>query len=113
MSNPTHLTIETHFRFSTQIAQSAKRALEQAEQTGSTRDWLDALKTAVMIQEFSGRELIRYRLRKQVTEAAAVLNGEYDGQEDVSLGQWADGYSGEDIADRATEVIDRHRELYS
>ena len=113
MTNHTQLSVENHFRFSTEITKSAQRALEQAEETGDTRAWLDALKTAVMVQEFGGRELIRYKVRKQVIEAAAVLNGEFDGQEEVSLGTWADGYSADDITDRASEIIENHRALYS
>ena len=113
MTTHTHLSIETHFRFSTSIVKAAERALKQAEETGSTRDFLDAIKTAIMVQDFSGRELIRYKLRKQVAEAAAVLNGEFDGQEDVRLGQWADECSPEDIGQKAEMVVDSHRELYS
>jgi hypothetical protein len=111
--NPTHLTIEQHFRFSTQIVQSAQRALDQAEETGSTKDWLDALKTSVMIQDFAGRELIRYRLRRSLAEAASVINGDYDGQEDVSLGSWSDGCSTDDITDRAHDFVNQHKDLIS
>ncbi len=109
----THLSVDTHFRTTTAIVNSALRALEQAEQTGSTRDWLDALTTAVGVQDFAGKELIKHRIRQQVIQAAAVLNGEFDGQEDVELGSWSDGCSPDDITDRALEMLQNHPSLWS
>lgn len=109
--NPTHLTVEQHFRFSTEIVQSAKRALSNAEESGSIKDHLEALKASVMVQDFAGREIIRYRLRRSLAEASSIIAGDYEGQEDVELGNWADGYSVEDITDRAHEFVAQHKDL--
>ena len=106
------LTIESHYRHTAAIVDSCKRALATAEEQGSLRDWLQAVDVSAKIQDFAGRELVRYRVRKTLVEAAGVLSGEYDGQEAVELSSWADGVSPDDIAERAQEVLDANAGLY-
>ena len=108
----TDLTIEAHYRQTSEIVHSAKRALATAEEQGSMRDWLQAIDVAAKVQDFAGRELVRYRVRKTIVEAAGVLSGEFDGQEDVQLGAWSDGCSPDEIADRAQEVLEANQGLY-
>lgn len=110
--NPSDLTIEAHYRQTAAIVNSCKRALATAEEQGSLRDWLQAVDVSAKIQDFAGRELVRYRVRKTLCEAAGVLSGEFDGQENVKLASWADGVSSEDIAARAQEVLDANAGLY-
>ena len=110
MTTPTHLSLEAHFRFSTQIAATAKRTLEAAEETGDTRMVLEALKTAIAVQEFAGKELSKYKIRKQVIEAASCLNGDFDNKENVELGSWSDGHEN-DITARAQEIIETYKGL--
>ena len=110
--NPSDLTIEAHYRQTAAIVDSCKRALETAEEQGSLRDWLQAVDTSAKIQDFAGRELVRYRVRKTLCEAAGVLSGEFDGQENVTLGSWADGISPDDIAERAQEILDANEGLF-
>ncbi len=111
MTNPTHLSVEQHFRFSTQIVQSAQRALSVAEESGSIKDHLDALKTSALIQDFAGRELIRYKIRRSLAEASSILAGDYDGQTNVQLGNWADNATEDDITERAREFIAQNKDL--
>ena len=108
----TDLTIEAHYRQTAAIVDSCKRALSTAEEQGSLRDWLQAVDVSAKIQDFAGRELVRYRVRKTLCEAAGVLSGEFDGQENVQLGSWADGVSPDDIAERAQEMLDANAGLY-
>ena len=108
----TAFEIEQHRRCVTDLVGSAKRALEHAEQEGSTNDWLKAIDTAIKVQDFAGKELVRCRLRKHLLEAANVLAGNYAGEEEVTLGEWASGATEETLNQRATEFLSLHRPLY-
>lgn len=110
--NMTELTIEAHYRFTAGIVDASKDALVLAKDQGSIADYLKAIEVATKVQEFAGKELIRYRVRKTLAEAAGVLSGEFDGQEGVSLGSWSDGCPEDQIASRAQEVLDNHAGLY-
>ena len=92
-----------------QISNSAKNLLETAEEQGSLRDWNEAIKTSLAVQDVAGRELIRSRLRLYLMEAANVLSGALDGQEDVELGAWADGCDESNIHERAQAFIELHK----
>ncbi|MDB4336931.1 hypothetical protein OAA10_00300 [bacterium] len=110
--NMTELTIEAHYRYTAGIVDASKDALVLAKDQGSIADYLKAIEVATKVQEFAGKELIRYRLRKTLSEAAGVLCGEFDGQDGVSLGAWSDGCSEDDIPKRAQDVLDNHVGLY-
>lgn len=93
------------------ISQSAKNLLETAEDSGSLKDWNEAIKTSLAVQDIAGRELIRSRLRLYLMEAANVLSGAYDGMHDVELGAWADGCSEEDLHSRAQAYFELHKNM--
>ena len=112
MSTQHQLTVEAHYRQTARLVEASQRALEQAEQTGSVRDFLSAVEVAAKVQDFAGKELVRYRVRKTLVEAAGVLAGEYDGQENVELGSWSDGASADAVPARAAEVLNKHAGLY-
>ena len=111
--NEHHLGIEQHYRFSADITNHMKRALDLAESQGSLGDWLKAIETSIKVQEFAGKELVRYRLRKSIIECASLLAGEMDGQENLSLGCWADScMDADEVTAKAESIIQSHRELY-
>jgi len=82
----TEFELETHNRQVSETVASARRALQTAEEQGSLSDWLKALETTLKVLDYAGRELVRSRLRRHLLEAANVLAGTYDGQDDVELG---------------------------
>jgi len=110
--NSAELTLENHYRFTNEIVNSARELLEVSKGTGSLNDWKQAIETCLKAQEFSGKEIVRYRLRKTLVECASVVNGDFDGQDDVNLGAWSDGHSAEEVPARALELIELHRSIY-
>ena len=82
----TDFELETHNRQVSETVASARRALAEAEERGDLSNWLKALDTSLKVSEFAGRELVRSRLRRHLLEAANVLAGIYDGQDNVELG---------------------------
>ena len=109
MTNAANFEVEAHIRRMANISRSAASLLEQAEENGSLRDWNEAIKTSLQVQDVAGRELIRSRLRLYLMEAANVLSGGFDDQEDVELGAWADGCDEHTIHDRARQFIELHK----
>ena len=107
--NMAHLTLENHYRFTTELVESARELLEVSKDTGSLNDWKQAIEVCIKAQEFSGKEIVRYRLRKTLVECASVVNGDFDGQTDVALGAWSDGYSADEVPAKALELIELHR----
>lgn len=93
------------------ISNSAKCLLETAEESGSLKDWNEAIKTSLSVQDVAGRELIRSRLRLYLMEAANILSGAYDGQDDVVLGAWADGATEETLHERAHAYFELHKNM--
>ena len=111
--NTAQLTLENHYRFTGHIVDSAKDLLLEAKENGTLADWNRALETCIRVQDFAGRELLRYRVRKQLLECCSVVNGEFDGMEEVELGSWADNHEDSEIPNRAQELIELHRNLYA
>jgi len=111
--NEARLTIENHYRFTGQIVDASKQLLNQAKESGSLLDFTKAIETCVKTQEYAGRELLRYRVRKTLVEATCVINGDFDGQTNVKLGTWSDGLSEEEIPLKAEALIELHRSVYS
>lgn len=110
--NSAELTLENHYRFTNEIVNSARELLQVSKETGSLNDWKQAIETCIKAQEFSGKEIVRYRVRKTLVEAASVLNGDYDGQKDVNLGGWSDGSSIEEVPEKAMALLELHRGSY-
>lgn len=107
------LTIENHYRFTGRIVEASEELLKQAKESGSLLDFSKAIETCLKTQEFAGRELLRYRVRKTLVEATCVINGDYDGQTDVKLGTWSDGLSEDEVSLKAESLIELHRGVYS
>ena len=66
----TDFELETHNRQVSETVASARRALKTAEEHGSLPDWLKAPETTLKMSDYAGRELVRFRLRKHLLEAA-------------------------------------------
>ena len=104
-----HIEVEGHIREMKMLAQNAGELLITAKNEGSIKDWNDALKTALVVHERAGKELVRNRLLIYLMEAANVLSGSYDDQEEVELGAWADGADENTIHERAQSFIRLHQ----
>jgi len=109
----TDFEIEQHYRSVVETVASAKRALATAEAEGSLNDWNRALETSLKVSDFAGRELVRSRLRRQLLEAANVLAGTYDGQEEVELGDWATGATEQTVHQHAADFLNLHRSVFT
>ncbi len=108
----TDFEVEQHVRNVAETVASAKRALATAEE-GTLRDWLNALETTLKVSDYAGRELVRSRLRRHLLEAANVLAGVYDGQDDVDLGDWANGATEQTLHQHASDFLTLHKSVFS
>ena len=104
---------EAHHRSVTELVASTKRALKTAENDGSIGDWLKAIETSIKVNDYAGKELVRCRLRRHLLEAANVLAGKYDGQEEVELGEWATGATPETLSLKAQELLSLHKSMFA
>ncbi len=109
----TDFEVEQHVRNVAETVASAKRALATAEEQGTLRDWLNALETSLKVSDYAGRELVRSRLRRHLLEAANVLAGVYDGQDEVDLGEWANGATEQTLHQHAAEFLTLHKSVFS
>ena len=109
----TDFELETHNRQVSETVASARRALKTAEEQGSLPDWLKALETTLKVSDYAGRELVRSRLRRHLLEAANVLAGTYDGQENVELSEWANGATEQTLHQHAAEFLTLHKSVFS
>ena len=109
----TDFELETHQRQVAETVASARRALAEAEERGDLSNWLKALETTLKVSDFAGRELVRLRLRRHLLEAANVLAGTYDGQENVELGDWATGATEQTLHKQAAEFLTLHKSVFA
>ncbi len=109
----TAFEVATHHRNVTELVASTKRALTTAENDGSINDWLKAIETSIRVNDYAGKELVRSRLRRHLLEAANVLAGNYDGLEEVELGEWAAGATEATLSVKAQELLTLHRSLFA
>ena len=109
----TDFELETHNRQVSETVASARRALEEAEERGNLTNWLKALETSLKVSDYAGRELLRSRLRRHLLEAANVLAGTYDGQDDVELSDWATGATEQTLHQHAAEFLTLHKSVFS
>lgn len=109
----TNFEVEQHYRQVAETVASAKRALAAAEEQGTLNDWLKALETSLKVSDFAGRELVRSRLRRHLQEAANVLAGVYEGQDNVDLSDWAIGATEQSLGQRAAEFLTLHKSVWS
>ena len=108
----TDFELETHNRQVSETVASARRALQTAEDQGSLLDWLKALEASLKVSDYAGRELVRSRLRRHLLEAANVLAGVYDGQDNVDLGDWANGATEKSLHQHAAEFLTLHKSVF-
>ena len=108
----TDFELETHHRQVAETVASARRALAEAEERCDLSNWLKALETTLKVSDFAGRELVRSRLRRHLLEAANVLAGVYDGQDNVDLGDWASGATEQTLGQRAAEFLTLHKSVW-
>ena len=109
----TDFELAKHQRQLVETVASARRALAEAEERGDLSNWLKALETTLKVSDFAGRELVRSRLRRHLLEAANVLAGTYDGQENVELGEWATGATEQTLHKHAAEFLTLHKSVFA
>jgi len=110
------LELQQHYLRGQKITTAAENLLKDAEEQGSVKDRAEAIKVAVMAQEHAGKELLRYRIRKYLLQASNILSGDYEAAGDdvaIDIGPWAGQWGGntEILAERAREMIERHRQM--